>query len=111
MDGSGGGRRRGRSQWGSRDASEDATQCLLPSLLLERSRLPSLPGDEGRGGAQPGRAAREASRGAGAEAEDCGGRCGYARARPVEAAPPLRPRPGVWLRARARSGGARPERC
>lgn len=110
MDGSGGGRRRGRSQWGSRDASEDATRRLLPSLLLERSRLPSLPGDEGRGGAQPGRAAREASRGAG------GGGGGLWGAVRMRARAPSRLRrcsaPGrVCGCARARSGGARPERC
>lgn len=105
MDGRGGGRGgRGRSQWGSRDASEDAAPRLLSSLRLQSSRLPRLPGDEGRGGAQPGaRRGRRCEVRAAGVGGLCGGRRGRARARPVEAAPPLRPRPGVWLRARARA--------
>lgn len=110
----GGGRRgRGRSQWGSRDASEDAAPRWLPSLRLQRSRLPRLPGDEGRGGALAGarRGRRREVRAAGVG--DCGEGGAGARARAPRrgcaAAPP--PAGCVAARARVRSGGARWERC
>lgn len=86
----------------------------LPSLRRDRSRLSRLPGDEGRGGAEPSarRGRRREVRAAGA-GELWGGQRGHARAR---ARPRLRRRsaPGRvcdWERARARSGGARRERC
>lgn len=91
--------------------------ALLPSLRPERSRLPRLPGDEGRGGAQPG-ARRGRSRevraaGAGNCGEDGAGAGARARARAPRrgcaAAPP--PAGCVAARARVRSGGARRERC
>ena len=88
-------------------------RALTPSLLLGRSRLPRLPGDEGRGGAQPGsrRGRRREVRVAGAG--DCGEDAVAARAR---APSRLRRRsaPGRVCgsaRARVRSGGARRERC
>lgn len=101
MDGRGGGRRgRGRSQWESQDASEDAAPRLLPSHRLQRSRLPRLPGDEGRGGAQPGAQSGRRREVRAAGAGDCGEGGAGARA-PRRGCAALRPRPGVWLRARA----------
>lgn len=88
-------------------------RALAPSLLLGSSRLPRLPGDEGRGGAQPGsrRGRRREVRAVGTG--DCGEGAVAARAR---APSRLRRRsaPGRVCgsaRARVRFGGARRERC
>lgn len=96
-----------------RERERGPAHSLAPSLRLRRSRLPRLPGDEGRGGAQPGarRGRRREVRAAGAG--DCGEGGAGARAR---APSRLRRRsaPGRVCgsaRARVRSGGARRERC
>lgn len=85
----------------ARTPARTRPRACSPPTGSKRSRLPRLPGDEGRGGAQPGarRGRRREVRAAGVG--DCGEGGAGARARPVEAAPPLRPRPGVWLSARA----------
>lgn len=104
MGGRGGGRRgRGRSQWGSPDASEDAAPRLLPSLRPERSRLPRLPGDEGRGGAQPGarRGRHREVRAAGAG--NCGEGGAGARARAPRRGSAAAPPPAGCVAARARA--------
>lgn len=108
MGGRGGGRGgRGEANGGARTRARTRPRACSPPSGPSARAFPGSP--ETRAGAGPvGRAAREAPRGEGGGGGELrGGRCGCAgarvraRARPVEAAPPLRPRPGVWLRARA----------